>query len=125
MCVYFMSFFFFNDTATTEIYTLSLHDALPISTRPSCRQPGPVPRGGSPARLVPGGGHGGAVRGRRVRRRPPGDRGRRRVARGPPRGGARGAGRREACGHGGRRRGGFPPGRGETGKSGRRLLWER
>src|SRR5256885_16941186 len=28
-------FFFFNDTATTEIYTLSLHDALPI-----CRAPG-------------------------------------------------------------------------------------
>src|SRR2546427_4530581 len=28
-------FFFFNDTATTEIYTLSLHDALPISGRPS------------------------------------------------------------------------------------------
>src|ERR1043165_10090869 len=27
-------FFFFNDTATTEIYTLSLHDALPISKRP-------------------------------------------------------------------------------------------
>src|SRR5260370_39415165 len=26
-------FFFFNDTATTEIYTLSLHDALPISIR--------------------------------------------------------------------------------------------
>src|SRR5260370_34680087 len=26
-------FFFFNDTATTEIYTLSLHDALPISAR--------------------------------------------------------------------------------------------
>src|SRR3989441_4436582 len=26
-------FFFFNDTATTEIYTLSLHDALPISSR--------------------------------------------------------------------------------------------
>ena len=25
-------FFFFNDTATTEIYTLSLHDALPILT---------------------------------------------------------------------------------------------
>ena len=25
-------FFFFNDTATTEIYTLSLHDALPISS---------------------------------------------------------------------------------------------
>src|SRR3712207_6961036 len=30
--VYF-DFFFFNDTATTEIYTLSLHDALPISAR--------------------------------------------------------------------------------------------
>src|SRR2546427_3660910 len=29
-----ISFFFFNDTATTEIYTLSLHDALPISARP-------------------------------------------------------------------------------------------
>src|ERR1044071_10483696 len=27
-------FFFFNDTATTEIYTLSLHDALPISLYP-------------------------------------------------------------------------------------------
>src|SRR2546423_6583570 len=27
----FVFFFFFNDTATTEIYTLSLHDALPIS----------------------------------------------------------------------------------------------
>src|SRR2546429_6595971 len=31
-------FFFFNDTATTEIYTLSLHDALPIS-RISCGPP--------------------------------------------------------------------------------------
>src|SRR3712207_8824521 len=30
-----VSFFFFNDTATTEIYTLSLHDALPISTTPT------------------------------------------------------------------------------------------
>src|SRR3712207_8925680 len=29
-----MNCFFFNDTATTEIYTLSLHDALPISLRP-------------------------------------------------------------------------------------------
>src|SRR5256886_10057820 len=29
-------FFFFNDTATTEIYTLSLHDALPISTVAAC-----------------------------------------------------------------------------------------
>src|SRR2546422_8019281 len=36
-CTFF--FFFFNDTATTEIYTLSLHDALPIwdcSRRTSC-----------------------------------------------------------------------------------------
>src|SRR6266581_43666 len=45
----FFFFFFFNDTATTEIYTLSLHDALPISPRRrlrrsspgSCRSPGP------------------------------------------------------------------------------------
>src|SRR6266581_9264527 len=29
--MFFFFFFFFNDTATTEIYTLSLHDALPIS----------------------------------------------------------------------------------------------
>src|SRR5258708_35051837 len=29
-------FFFFNDTATTEIYTLSLHDALPIYCFKSC-----------------------------------------------------------------------------------------
>src|SRR5688572_33187721 len=33
-------FFFFNDTATTEIYTLSLHDALPI-----CDPAGPPPAG--------------------------------------------------------------------------------
>src|SRR6266446_10442232 len=30
ICFAFSSFFFFNDAATTEIYTLSLHDALPI-----------------------------------------------------------------------------------------------
>src|SRR3989449_4687178 len=30
VCILFSFFFFFNDTATTEIYTLSLHDALPI-----------------------------------------------------------------------------------------------
>src|SRR5258707_15380422 len=37
LIVYIIFFFFFNDTATTEIYTLSLHDALPISapTRPA------------------------------------------------------------------------------------------
>src|SRR2546422_3097923 len=40
------SFFFFNDTATTEIYTLSLHDALPIFTGPLN-----VPRN-SPAAVV-------------------------------------------------------------------------
>src|SRR3712207_8397291 len=33
MCPPVVCFFFFNDTATTEIYTLSLHDALPISAR--------------------------------------------------------------------------------------------
>src|SRR5256885_11992096 len=32
-------FFFFNDTATTEIYTLSLHDALPILRRDSAPPP--------------------------------------------------------------------------------------
>src|SRR6202048_5441811 len=34
-------FFFFNDTATTEIYTLSLHDALPISPSARCRDRAP------------------------------------------------------------------------------------
>src|SRR2546426_7055071 len=33
-----LSFFFFNDTATTEIYTLSLHDALPIWDAPRLLQ---------------------------------------------------------------------------------------
>src|SRR3712207_7204835 len=37
-------FFFFNDTATTEIYTLSLHDALPIS--PPAPRTRPVASGG-------------------------------------------------------------------------------
>src|SRR2546427_8735528 len=42
---FFFVFFFFNDTATTEIYTLSLHDALPIwststSQRTRARCPG-------------------------------------------------------------------------------------
>src|SRR5256885_7468314 len=39
----FAFFFFFNDTATTEIYTLSLHDALPIwhaCACPGCLHPG-------------------------------------------------------------------------------------
>src|SRR5437773_5913978 len=38
------SFFFFNDTAPTEIYTLSLHDALPISP-PGSFVPTSIPRG--------------------------------------------------------------------------------
>src|SRR3712207_8849387 len=49
------SSFFFNDTATTEIYTLSLHDALPIS---GGRDPRPLRRGAG-------------ARGRRVHREPP------------------------------------------------------
>src|SRR2546422_5481173 len=35
--------FFFNDTATTEIYTLSLHDALPICTSLAKHRPGSIP----------------------------------------------------------------------------------
>src|SRR6185503_21192195 len=40
-----VSFFFFNDTATTEIYTLSLHDALPIFRASAAKRypPWPVP----------------------------------------------------------------------------------
>src|SRR2546429_6878743 len=44
----FFFFFFFNDTATTEIYTLSLHDALPIS-----RPPISMPRPGGRSRSSP------------------------------------------------------------------------
>src|SRR3712207_7915643 len=40
-------FFFFNDTATTEIYTLSLHDALPIY-RPTPRRTDPDAGDGEP-----------------------------------------------------------------------------
>src|SRR6478672_13277210 len=43
--VRFCFFFFFNDTATTEIYTLSLHDALPIFGRAGLSGGGPG-RGG-------------------------------------------------------------------------------
>src|SRR5687768_18466665 len=38
-----LEFFFFNDTATTEIYTLSLHDALPIYLRDPHRRGGRRP----------------------------------------------------------------------------------
>src|SRR3989449_1198020 len=64
----FSFFFFFNDTATPEIYPLSLHDALPISAPPRA-VPGAAPAAGAPAavshhhdRVVPpdGGGPGGA-----------------------------------------------------------------
>src|SRR5256885_16465892 len=52
-------FFFFNDTATTEIYTLSLHDALPISpagSRPRNRRA--RHRRGTTGRRRPRGGRG-------------------------------------------------------------------
>src|SRR2546430_15823531 len=54
MSVCYLLFFFFNDTATTEIYTLSLHDALPIlrmaRSTASCRLgcPDPKPTSDSP-----------------------------------------------------------------------------
>src|SRR5438105_6461939 len=40
--------FFFNDTATTEIYTLSLHDALPISVSADATYSQAASRGSSP-----------------------------------------------------------------------------
>src|SRR5260370_25921402 len=59
-------FFFFNDTATTEIYTLSLHDALPICS-PLCRMGTPLPgraawRRHGPARQGARSGHACAMR---------------------------------------------------------------
>src|SRR3712207_7183123 len=45
-----ISSFFFNDTATTEIYTLSLHDALPICWRRAGAKGSGVRRSSSPAR---------------------------------------------------------------------------
>src|SRR3989449_9666014 len=50
-----MLFFFFNDTATTEIYTLSLHDALPISSSGAVgRPPRTSWRYGSTSSRLPG-----------------------------------------------------------------------
>src|SRR5256885_12231333 len=49
MYLLFFFFFFFNDTATTEIYTLSLHDALPIS----CSSITPAGRTSSARRSIP------------------------------------------------------------------------
>src|SRR3712207_7898919 len=63
-----VSFFFFKDTATTEIYTLSLHDALPIWAE-ECRRRRAAAPGGRPAlrrRRLPG------AHGSRLRRRRPG-----------------------------------------------------
>src|SRR2546422_2816079 len=63
-----MTYFFFNDTATTEIYTLSLHDALPICGRlagasdsgfvpqPASLRPKPRPFGGGDFAPDPGSG---------------------------------------------------------------------
>src|SRR5207249_11722890 len=51
LLLFILSFFFFNATATTEIYTLSLHDALPIfcpSRRSNCS-----PRKGLPSKTPP------------------------------------------------------------------------
>src|SRR3712207_7088315 len=71
-----LRFFFFNDTATTEIYTLSLHDALPIcrcgarsaaSARTTATRTGRAARSAAPPRPPGRGGRGAA---RRVRAAP-------------------------------------------------------
>src|SRR5256885_16326730 len=49
----FFFFFFFNDTATTEIYTLSLHDALPISNSAGAGGTKPTRPDGSAGDRVP------------------------------------------------------------------------
>src|SRR6266702_8933256 len=49
---FFLFFFFFNDTATTEIYTLSLHDALPISCSSVPRRTASPPAGASATRTA-------------------------------------------------------------------------
>src|SRR2546425_11334205 len=70
----FFLFFFFNDTATTEIYTLSLHDALPISRRRGDPAARPDPRAAPSAPR-------GRLRGRARRARAGGRRPRARAAR--------------------------------------------
>src|SRR5260370_41148857 len=58
--LHYACFFFFNDSATTEIYTLSLHDALPISssstsrTRSTCTSSWPRSTSSSAARRSAG-----------------------------------------------------------------------
>src|SRR5260370_23575938 len=54
MSARFVLFFFFNDTATTEIYTLSLHDALPISLDLGTRRQDQFRAGHYPPRNVGG-----------------------------------------------------------------------
>src|SRR2546426_5408666 len=49
----FFFFFFFNDTATTEIYTLSLHDALPICSVGECSLRSPTLRCAASLALAP------------------------------------------------------------------------
>src|SRR6266540_6739191 len=55
-CVFFLIiiffFFFFNDTATTEIYTLSLHDAVPITTSSPSRPTHARVTWGDPSSLI-------------------------------------------------------------------------
>src|SRR2546422_11289937 len=55
ICVLLFFFFFFNDTATTEIYTLSLHDALPICGAPGAGGSSRGPRYFADASLRPDG----------------------------------------------------------------------
>src|SRR6266540_7480970 len=50
--IFFFFFFFFNDTATTEIYTLSLHDALPISSPSTTARPAVMYSKANPFRLA-------------------------------------------------------------------------
>src|SRR3712207_7809002 len=75
MCIAIL-FFFFNDTATTEIYTLSLHDALPIfrpredhGFRPRYREP-PGARSADPRHAAVHGAGSPAAGPRRLPRRP-------------------------------------------------------
>src|SRR3712207_7654970 len=66
-----LRYFFFNDTATTEIYTLSLHDALPISLRRVAPRLGDRPQRAERLLLARGRGGGDA---RRPRAHPRADR---------------------------------------------------
>src|SRR6266536_5145286 len=99
--------FFFNDTATTEIYTLSLHDALPIYRVARPALDGTVPGGGKVDRP---GGNGTAGDGQDARDRAGPRRGGPGLEPGVPAGGVRGAGQPGAGPH--RARGGLRPRRG-------------